>query len=170
MKRRKRLSILLVEDDHVLREMIAEVLEFSGFEVAQARDGMEGFRLFLLGRFDAVLTDVQMKGGDGVALLKAIVEHRPEIPVFLMTGNPKLDLGTCRSAYAVFRKPFDIAVMVQEIRDAVARGLLRIPGPRTRAEWLRLRGIRQMLSLRFPRADEPRISIRETLQEKARKP
>ena len=65
-------KILVVEDEVVIREMIQEELESNGAAVVTASGGNEAFDIFCKQRFDAVMSDVRMPGGDGVGLMKRI--------------------------------------------------------------------------------------------------
>lgn len=103
-------TILIVENDNVVRHSIARLVQLDGWQVLEAPDGVQGLRLFRNQLPDIVLTDVVMAGLDGFSLTAVIKSIRPEAPVIIMTGliNPELhekaqDLG----ATAFLRKPFE---------------------------------------------------------------
>jgi two-component system NtrC family response regulator len=78
--------ILLVEDDANLRRVLAYHLERAGHSVVQAMDGVSALDRFREDPVDLVLTDVRMPGMDGIELLKAFRQMKPELPVVVMTA------------------------------------------------------------------------------------
>ena len=88
-------TVLIAEDETVLRESLAELLTEEGYEVLQARNGKEAYELVLSRPVDLVLTDVRMPEMDGVELLKRLQQLAPETPVIILTA-----FGTVQSAVA----------------------------------------------------------------------
>ena len=84
-------KILVVEDDAALREALTDTLELAGQRVVAAPDGESA--LAVLGRepVDMVLSDVQMPGMDGHALLRRVKAMRPGIPFILMTAYGQIE-------------------------------------------------------------------------------
>jgi EAL domain-containing protein (putative c-di-GMP-specific phosphodiesterase class I)/ActR/RegA family two-component response regulator len=83
--------VLLVEDDEVLRRVVARILGGEGFEVTQARDGREAFAELDRREFDVVVSDVTMPNMSGLQLLRAIRTRDLELPVILLTGMPSIE-------------------------------------------------------------------------------
>lgn len=110
MKSPQDYSILIVDDEPDLLEMLAFDLGRVGFQVDTAEGGEEALRKHAIRRFDLVLTDVRMPKGNGLELLKQIKQISPTTHVVCITGYSNasnsniIDLG----ASAVFEKPFDI--------------------------------------------------------------
>ena len=100
--------VLLMEDDHDLRETIAELMESHGVEVRAARDGREGLDILQAGlRPRAIFLDQCMPRLDGASVLAAMEEDPAlaDIPVVWMTGerrNPPPSVARC------LQKPFDV--------------------------------------------------------------
>ena len=114
-------TILVVEDDPALREVIRETLQLANYRVETAENGQEALRLVDLNPDIALLlSDVQMQPMDGYALLKAVKSGHPHIPVVLMTAY-----GTIEKAVQAMHdgandylvKPFEAETLV----DMVAR-------------------------------------------------
>ena len=84
------LTILVVDDDAVIRAMVARTLTLAGFEVATAASGRDALRLVAEGRvMPAVLvTDIEMPVMNGVELAARLLALRPALRVVMMTGNP----------------------------------------------------------------------------------
>jgi PAS domain S-box-containing protein len=78
--------ILVVDDDHALRESAAEILEGEGCHVDSAADGLEARRMLERDAFDLVLSDVVMPGMDGYELFQYVRTRHPATQVVLMTA------------------------------------------------------------------------------------
>jgi len=91
-------TILIVEDEAVLRESVAELLSDEGYQVLQAGDGKTAYDLVLSRPVDLVLSDVRMPGMDGMALLAQLQQLAPETPVIMITAY-----GTVQSAVSAMR-------------------------------------------------------------------
>ncbi len=84
----RRLRLLLIDDEDVIREMVTEILEHRGFDVVAACDGEHGLELF--GErgegIDVVLLDLSMPGLSGQDTFARLLEKRPDVPVILSSG------------------------------------------------------------------------------------
>ncbi|MDP2432564.1 MAG: sigma-54 dependent transcriptional regulator [Pseudomonadota bacterium] len=87
------LPILVVEDDAPLREALMDTLELSGYAAHAAADGEQALAWMGKERFGLVLSDVQMPGMDGHALLRGLKARWPEVPVLLMTAYGQIDMA-----------------------------------------------------------------------------
>ncbi|MDH3445039.1 MAG: response regulator [Deltaproteobacteria bacterium] len=86
MEQSKPKTILIVEDDQAVRQGIAEVVQFCGWQVIEASNGVHGLELFKIHLPDIVLTDVVMDGLDGFQLTARIKSINPRAAVILMTA------------------------------------------------------------------------------------
>jgi len=86
VKEKKKGSILLVEDDDDVRDVVKDTLSFAGFAVNTAHDGVEATEKILNTEFDLVLTDLMMPRMDGMDLLKHVKQTQPKTNVIIMTG------------------------------------------------------------------------------------
>ena len=68
-------NILIVEDEHDIREIYAEVLASAGYKVSQAADGEEGIQKIRNEHWDILLLDIMLPGKDGLKILKEIREN-----------------------------------------------------------------------------------------------
>lgn len=84
-------SILIVEDEQVLRESLAELFAGEGYEVLQAANGRIARDLVLGRSVDVVLTDVRMPEMDGISLLDHLRQIVPETPVIVLTAYATVD-------------------------------------------------------------------------------
>ena len=97
--------VLLVDDSPALLELLARALRQAGHEVGTATDGDEGLEKFRGGRWDLVITDLQMPRMSGEELAKAVQADDPEFPVIIITGDPGRVRGSERF-FRVLAKPF----------------------------------------------------------------
>jgi two-component system response regulator PilR (NtrC family) len=84
-------TILIVEDEVVLRESLAGLLEQEGYTVLQAGDGKQAHDLILTESVDLVLSDVRMPEMDGLTLLGHLRRIAPETPVIMITAYGTVD-------------------------------------------------------------------------------
>jgi len=84
---KERLTILLVDDEELVREELGAILEESGYDVITGADGEEGLALFRSRGPDMVITDVRMPRRDGLSLAMTIREEAPSVPVTVITGH-----------------------------------------------------------------------------------
>jgi two-component system, response regulator FlrC len=85
------LPVLVVEDDANLREALTDTLELAGYSAIAASDAEQALAWLDKGKPGLVLSDVQMPGMDGHALLTTLKARRPDIPVILMTAYGQID-------------------------------------------------------------------------------
>ncbi len=117
-------SILIVEDDKTLREVMAEAFALHGAIPQVAENGERAFALVRANRFDAVVSDIQMPGGDGIELMKRIAQLPPPKPLcFLCTGHSgKSDsYNQLVEVIKVFEKPFRTKDMIAEIGQCLLK-------------------------------------------------
>jgi len=86
-------TILIIDDDPAIREMLGIHLRNAGYQVQSAKDGIEGGHAILKTRPDLVITDVQMPHMDGFELVEALRSDKsvPYIPVIMLTSETEWD-------------------------------------------------------------------------------
>ena len=107
--------VLLVEDEPLIREVMAEMLASAGYDVTATCTGDEAAILLAEDGFDILLTDVTMPGQiDGIGLAEHARELNPNLPVVFVSGRP----DTQRRAKGIspptafFPKPYDLDDLV----------------------------------------------------------
>jgi PAS domain S-box-containing protein len=117
----RRARVLLVDDDAVVREIVAEGLRAAGYEVAAAAGAAEALALLDAGgAVDALVSDLSMPEVDGLALVEAVQRRRPGLPAILLTGfaTDAADLamrGAVSGAFSLLRKPIEAATLAERI-------------------------------------------------------
>jgi len=113
-------SILLVEDDPMIRSLVSQTLEMQGYTVLLAEDGWEGIKVArqLKGKIDLLFTDVVMPGLGGAELSVAMQELYPDIKVLFMSGysRSQLDEEGVPPEAALLEKPFTPDKVVAMVR------------------------------------------------------
>jgi len=84
-------EVLIVDDEHTIRESCATLLKDAGYQVTTAAKGEDGLQLIRRRNFDIILLDLYMQGIGGMELLGDIQEHSPQSLVIVMTGKPTVD-------------------------------------------------------------------------------
>lgn len=118
--------ILVADDSAANRLALTLELKDQGFSVDEAEDGQQAIALLSNGRYDAVITDVWMPGADGIAVVRAIQQKAPNSRVFVITGGgPGISIASAAAlaevwgAEKVYVKPFDVRVLVGEVKAAL---------------------------------------------------
>jgi sigma-B regulation protein RsbU (phosphoserine phosphatase) len=115
-----RSTILLVDDESLVREELGGMLEDDGYRVITASDGEEGLTVFRTARPDMVITDARMPRRDGLSLAAAIRGHDVRVPITVITGHGSeaMLLDALRVGVTDFvRKP----VRVEDLSAALLR-------------------------------------------------
>jgi CheY-like chemotaxis protein len=116
----RRLSVLVVDDDLLVLENTAAMLEDLGHTVVEARSGEEALALLRRTRtVDLIVTDYAMPGMTGLQLANAVASERPGTVILLSTGYAELP-SDARSSLPRLSKPFDQAALAKAI-EAVMR-------------------------------------------------
>lgn len=109
-------SILAIDDEVALLSFMQGVLEYSGYNVVTANDGLEGIEMFKAGNFDLVITDVVMPNADGCAVAAFVRERTGgRVPVIGVSGTPWL-LDE-KVFDAVIPKPFSISSLIASVKS-----------------------------------------------------
>jgi DNA-binding NtrC family response regulator len=95
-------KILVVDDQESMRALLQDMLEVIGYDVTLAEGGEEALNIIKGAEFDLVLSDLNMPGMDGTALLRSIKSSKPDLPVVIITGY-----GTFHTEKRVMREGAD---------------------------------------------------------------
>jgi DNA-binding NtrC family response regulator len=119
------MSILIVDDEPLIRWSVAESLEAAGHQVVEAGTAAEALRFFQPGNgpVEVVVLDLKLPDSSGLGLLRRIRQLSPGSRVILMTahGTPEiLDEAMKSGAVGVLTKPFDMSLVVEMVGTAHA--------------------------------------------------
>jgi CheY-like chemotaxis protein len=106
----RRSRIFLVDDEAMIREILARQLEEAGFDVLVASNDAEALDLSARETVDAVVTDLSMSGVDGFAVIRGIQARSPGLPAVLLTGCAGDEIalalsGAMTGIFSLLRKP-----------------------------------------------------------------
>jgi DNA-binding response OmpR family regulator len=121
--------VLLIEDDNVLRNNTAELLELAHYEVLTASDGKKGVEIARQNHPDIIVCDIMMPGMDGYQVLEVLAEHdeTQRIPfIFLSAKTERRDIrkGMELGADDYITKPFEEAELIGAIESRIARTII----------------------------------------------
>ena len=117
-----RISVLVVDDEPALREVLSLRIQDWGHDVTTAVDAADAERVLKLGRPDVILSDVVLPGISGVELLRWLKRHDEHIPVIMMTAHGNIDAAVeamKAGARDFLTKPLDYPAL-RGLLDAVA--------------------------------------------------
>lgn len=120
-------TILLVDDEDLLREGVREILEIGGYSVIEASDGLQALQLFAVSNVDLVITDVVMPNMDGVDFVTKLRETFPLVPILTISGGSRvvsarfgLDSALLSGANASLTKPFNAKLLLEKVAQLLA--------------------------------------------------
>lgn len=120
-------TILVVDDELSMREMLQIALEKESYEVLLAENGTKAIKMIEEERYDLLLCDMKMPGVSGMDVLKKSKELHPDVPVIIITAfttsesaREAMKVG----AYDYLQKPFDLEDLTLIINNALERGQL----------------------------------------------
>jgi CheY-like chemotaxis protein len=119
----KPLSVLMVEDDELVVDIVVRSLADAGHTVAVAKNGREGLEKFRTGTFDVVITDRAMPQMSGYEMANAIRKIDRAVPIVLLTGFGDMILAEGRkpdNIDVVLSKPVTMEKLEQTLKSVVA--------------------------------------------------
>jgi CheY-like chemotaxis protein len=120
----KQLQILCVEDDDLIRQVMAEGLRDAGYDVLEAKDSDDAIeQIGHSHHIDLVFTDVQMPGHlDGMGLVEKIRRDNPRMPFIVTSGNGYQiteRLRRFKSPMAFLSKPYTLSKVLEKLRELI---------------------------------------------------
>ena len=120
-------TILLVEDEELLRAGVQEVLEIQGYKVITAPDGEQALACLAAQTIDLIITDLVMPKMDGVDFVKQLRKIKPDLPVIVVSGSTRnimqrygIDSIQVPGANASLPKPFKSVDLIEQVRQLLA--------------------------------------------------
>lgn len=120
-------KILVVDDDQGIRNTLKDILEFEGYQVEEAADGMECLVKVKQGSYDVIIMDIKMPKLDGMEAIERIQILNPDIPVVMISGHGNIDTAVeavKKGAFDFIQKPPDLNRLLITIRNAMDKSTL----------------------------------------------
>ncbi len=117
-------KILIIDDERSIRSTLKEILEYEKYEVIEAADGAEGLQLLKKEDIDLVMCDIKMPKMDGMEVLSAAAEIKPDLPFIMISGHGSIDTAveaTKKGAYDFLQKPPDLNRLLITVRNALEK-------------------------------------------------
>ena len=117
-------SILVIDDEEIIREALETLLAGEGYRVSTAATGQEGIDAAGSGLFDAVLLDLMLPDKNGIEVLEEIRRVDDELPVIMVTAYGTIEgavAATKQGAFYYFTKPFKNDEVLAVLRNAIER-------------------------------------------------
>jgi PAS domain S-box-containing protein len=119
-------TVLVIEDELAVRELVLDVLSDLGYHALEAVDGPSGLKVLQSGaRIDLLVTDVGLPGMNGRQVAEAARQHRPGLKVLFITGyaeNAAITNGFLVPGMEMMTKPFAVDALASRIRNMIADG------------------------------------------------
>jgi CheY-like chemotaxis protein len=116
-------TVMVIEDESSVRELVIEVLNDLGYRALEAEDGPTGLRILRSqARIDLLVTDVGLPGMNGRQVAEAAREHRPGLKVLFITGyaeNAAMANGFLAPGMEMVTKPFAVETLASRIREMI---------------------------------------------------
>ena len=121
----KMATIILADDEDIIRTLVRRVLQKAGHKVHEARDGQEALDLYPTVDADLVITDMIMPGKDGGEAIAELIRNHPEVRIIAMSGGGRgniasiLSLASELGARRTLAKPFTLAEFMNAVNDTL---------------------------------------------------
>lgn len=113
-------SILVIDDEEIIRSLFKDTLEELGHRVLVAETGSEGLELVKQRYFTMVFLDLKMPGMDGAELFRQIKTIKPKLPIIIITGYPDSDVmarALAQAPFGVMNKPFTESDVITAVNN-----------------------------------------------------
>ena len=121
-----RTSVLIVDDETFIRQILARIVSREGYEVRQASDGQDALDRLSEVSYDIVISDIKMPNMDGIELLGEIKTIHPDVGVILITayaGEYSAEEALKAGADAFIAKPFKNTEIAETLRKVLQKNL-----------------------------------------------
>lgn len=118
------LPVLIVDDSAVVRAKLGKLLQAAGYQVLQARDGVEALDLLSQQRVALLITDLEMPNKDGFELIADVQGslETEDLPIIAITGHEELQgrVHQVEGLYGIFKKPWNDRDLLKRVENLVA--------------------------------------------------
>ena len=115
------IKVCVVDDDHLVREIVDTLLSAKGYTVLQAKDGQASLQILAQDTPDLLITDIMMPNQDGIETILSVKQSFPTMPILAMSGSSDasgadyLAMAQKFGADALIRKPFAAELFLEKV-------------------------------------------------------
>ncbi len=120
-------KILIVDDEKSIRNSLREILEYEGYQVKDACDGLEGYKMASEEKFDIILSDIKMPKMDGIELLDKLKDAGIDSQIVMISGHGTIETAVeaiRNGAFDFIAKPLDLNRVLITLKNALANSTL----------------------------------------------
>jgi len=113
-------TILMIDDDELIRDSMQLIFSDFGIDVRTCGDGEEGVSLALASDYDLILCDMRMPGLDGAQTVAKILQAKPQARILVLTafpGDPLVQKALASGAIGIMKKPFEVAKLLELLKE-----------------------------------------------------
>lgn len=155
-------SILIIDDERAIRNVLKDILNNEGYSTEEATDGEEGLKKFKATSFDLVLCDIKMPKIDGIEFLQKAKEVNSDVPIIIISGHGNIETAVDavkKGAFDYISKPPDLNRLLITIRNAMDKNSLV---KETKVLKKKVAGIQEIIGQTLPI-----LKIKETIEKVA---
>lgn len=155
-------SILIIDDERAIRNVLKDILNNEGYTTDEAIDGEEGLNKFKQTNFDLVLCDIKMPKIDGIEFLQKAKEINADVPIIIISGHGNIETAVDavkKGAFDYIAKPPDLNRLLITIRNAMDKNTLV---KETKVLKKKVAGIQEIIG-----QSAPIVKIKETIEKVA---
>lgn len=115
-------KILVIDDEKSIRNSLKDVLEYEKHTIEEAEDGIRGLSLINNNHYDLVLCDIKMPKFDGIEVLEAALEKKPDLVFVMISGHGTVETAVealKKGAYDFLEKPIDLNRLLVTVRNGL---------------------------------------------------
>lgn len=120
-------KILIIDDDRSIRRTLKEILQYEGYKVDEAVDGMDGMVKIKTNKYDVVFSDIKMPKMDGMEVLENAQKIKPDVPIIMISGHGTMQTAVDavkKGAFDFIAKPPDLNRLLITVRNALDKSTL----------------------------------------------
>ncbi|MGB1207052.1 MAG: sigma-54-dependent transcriptional regulator [Chitinophagales bacterium] len=140
----KMAKILIIDDERSIRRTLKEILQYEGYKVDEAADGMQGMVKIKTGSYDVVFCDIKMPKMNGLEVLEHATKLKPDLPIVMISGHGTMETAVeavKKGAFDFIAKPLDLNRLLITVRNALDKSNLLVETKTLRRKVTKVRDI-----------------------------
>ena len=137
-------KILIIDDERSIRRTLKEILQYEGYKVDEAADGMQGMVKIKTETYDVVFCDIKMPKMNGLEVLEHPIKLKPDLPIVMISGHGTMETAVeavKKGAFDFIAKPLDLNRLLITVRNALDKSSLLVETKTLRRKVTKVRDI-----------------------------